>query len=138
MGAEAEYPWGTPPNARTYLHSARPDEVDVLGGTAQRPGRKEVSEGRARRETRVLEERDDSHLVAAVPEKTEAEEKEEAAAEGRHHAKQRASIEKRPRGIVSDEEASHVPEERGFFERQAMSCPDDDSFMYIGSVRRRL
>ncbi|KAJ1161974.1 hypothetical protein NDU88_002454 [Pleurodeles waltl] len=78
------YPWGTPHNAGPRLHPARPDGSEVLGGDTPRPGRREASEGRARRRTRVLEERDETQHGAVGPERMEGEQKEEATEGGRH------------------------------------------------------
>ncbi|KAJ1108987.1 hypothetical protein NDU88_006357 [Pleurodeles waltl] len=66
--------------------ASEPDEGDVLGGAEKKPGRREAGEVRARRKTRFVEELDNLHQGAAMPEKTEDEEKEEAS-EGRHRTK---------------------------------------------------
>ncbi|KAJ1209456.1 hypothetical protein NDU88_004834 [Pleurodeles waltl] len=88
--------------------TARPDGSEVLRGDTPRPRRSKAGEGRARRRTRVLEERDETQCGAVGPERTEGEQKEEAT-EGGRHTEQSAFVERRPRGRVVDEEASHVP-----------------------------
>ncbi|KAJ1137903.1 hypothetical protein NDU88_004299 [Pleurodeles waltl] len=73
-----------------------------------RPGRSKAGEGRVRRRTRVLEEWDETQRGAVRLEKTKGEQKEEAM-EGGRHTEQSVFVERRPRGRVADEEASHVP-----------------------------
>ncbi|KAJ1172071.1 hypothetical protein NDU88_003923 [Pleurodeles waltl] len=106
--ADVKYPWGTPLDAGACLRPAQPYGSDLLGGAMPRPRRSEAGEGRARRKTRVLEERDETQCGAVGLERTEGEQKEETT-KGGHRTEQRAFVERRPRGTVSDEEASHVP-----------------------------
>ncbi|KAJ1209455.1 hypothetical protein NDU88_004833 [Pleurodeles waltl] len=73
-----------------------------------RPGRSDAGDGRARRRTRILEERDKTQRGALGPERTEGEQKEEVT-EGGRHTEQSAFIKRRLRGRVAEEEASHVP-----------------------------
>ncbi|KAJ1209462.1 hypothetical protein NDU88_004840 [Pleurodeles waltl] len=108
MGADVKYLWGTPLNTGPCLHPARPDGSEVLGGNTPRLGRSEAGEGRARRWTCVLEERDEAQHGAVGPERTKGEQKKEATEVGRH-TEQSAFIKRRPRGRVAGEKASHVP-----------------------------
>ncbi|KAJ1209728.1 hypothetical protein NDU88_005101 [Pleurodeles waltl] len=108
MGVDVKYPWGTPLNAGPCLHPARPVGSEVLGGDTPRPRRREAGEGRTRRRTRALEERDETQHGAVRLDRTEGEQKEKGT-EGGRHTEQSAFVERRPRGRVADEEASHVP-----------------------------
>ncbi|KAJ1209727.1 hypothetical protein NDU88_005100 [Pleurodeles waltl] len=93
MGEDVKYPWGTPLNAGPCLHPARPDGIEVLGGDTPRPGRREASEGRARRRKRVLEEREETQRGAARLERTEGEQKVKGT-EGGHHTEPREEAER--------------------------------------------
>ncbi|KAJ1119902.1 hypothetical protein NDU88_008086 [Pleurodeles waltl] len=76
----------------------------------ERSRREESQEKIACRMSRVMRRGGTGHphLREAVPEKTEEDEEKETMGQ-RHRGKQRVSIDRKTKGRVTDEEASHVP-----------------------------